>query len=494
MTRTENVRVRFAPSPTGNPHIGNVRTAIFAWLFARRHDGAFMIRVEDTDQDRREEGAVEAMLDSLSWIGLDWDEGPDIGGPVAPYVQSERLEVYHRVVEGLIECGQAYRCYCTPERLQKLRDEQAQGGADVIGYDRYCLKISEAELSRLASEGVSYVVRFKMPDEGISELDDIVFGHVEFDNRQYDDFVAIKSDGFPTYHLASVVDDHYMGISHVMRGKEWLPSVPRHVQLYAALGWDMPEFAHLPVILAPDKTKLSKRHGAASVMDYRDMGVLPEALMNYLTLLGWSLDDKSEFFTTDELISNFDPHRVSRSDAVFDFDKLLWLNGQHIRNSSEDKVAKALAHYWEATPPDFDIQPDVDSVSDIVPLVQERLKTLDDAAPLVKFVFSKEIQLDPDQVVQRGMDPEGTRRILEAAYKGLSDLESFETGPIESLLRPLATELGVKVGQLLGTLRVATTGQKVSPPIFESLEVLGKDRSLELIEKAAEQLQRTPVR
>ncbi len=488
MTSADQVRVRFAPSPTGNPHIGNVRTAIFAWLFARRHNGAFMIRVEDTDQDRRTEGAVESMLDSLRWIGLDWDEGPDIGGPVAPYVQSERLDLYHRVVEGLIESGQAYRCYCTPERLSRLRKEQEEAGADVIGYDRRCLGLSAEEASRLESEGYKPVVRFKMPDDGLSELDDIVFGHLEFQNRQYDDFVAIKSDGFPTYHLASVVDDHYMGISHVMRGKEWLSSVPRHVQLYAALGWDMPEFAHLPVILAPDKTKLSKRHGAASVMDYRDLGVLPEALMNYLTLLGWSLDDKSEFFTTDELISNFDPHRVSRSDAVFDFDKLIWLNGQHIRNSSEDKVAKALAHYWQAAPPDFDIQPDADSVADIVPLVRERLKTLNDAAPLVKFVFSEDIHLEPEQVVQRGMDPEGTRRILEAAHRGLSDLECFETDPIESLLRSMATDLGVKVGQLLGTLRVATTGQKVSPPIFESLEVLGRDRTLKLIEEAAGKL------
>ncbi len=488
MTRTDHVRVRFAPSPTGNPHIGNVRTAIFAWLYARRHHGDFMIRVEDTDQDRRTEGAVEAMLDSLRWIGLDWAEGPDIGGPVAPYVQSERLELYHSVVEGLIDSGQAYRCYCTPDRLNQIRKEQEEAGIDTIGYDRHCLGLSSEEASRLESAGNRPVVRFKMPDDGVSELDDIVFGHVEFENRQYDDFVAIKSDGFPTYHLASVVDDHHMGISHVMRGKEWLSSVPRHVQLYAALGWDMPEFAHLPVILAPDKTKLSKRHGAASVMDYRDMGILPEALMNYLTLLGWSLDDKSEFFTTDELISNFDPHRVSRSDAVFDFDKLVWLNGQHIRNSPEGKVAEALAHYWQAAPPDFDIQPDADRVAEVVPLVLERLKTLDDAAPLVKFVFSKDIQLDPEQVVQRGMDPEGTRRILEAAHKGLADLECFETGPIESVLRPMAAELGVKVGQLLGTLRVATTGQKVSPPIFESLEVLGRDRSLELIEKAAEQL------
>ena len=482
---TEQVRVRFAPSPTGNPHIGNVRTAIFAWLFARRHDGAFMIRVEDTDQGRRTEGAVEAMLDSLSWVGLDWNEGPDKGGPVGPYVQSERLDLYHEVAERLLDSGHAYRCYCTPERLSQVRREQEASGADTIGYDRHCLKLSETEVGRLESEGKRHVIRFRMPNEGVSTLDDIVFGHIEFENRLYDDFVALKSDGFPTYHLASVVDDHHMGISHVMRAKEWLPSVPRHVQLYAALGWDMPEFAHMPVILAPDRTKLSKRHGAASVMDYRDIGVLPEALMNYLALLGWSLDDKSEFFTTDELIASFDLRRVSRSDAVFDIDKLLWLNGQHIRSSPDERIGAALTRYWEDSPPDFDIEPDADRVAEIVPLVRERLKTLKDAAPLVKFVFTEDIPVDPEQVVQRGMNPEGTRLILEAAYDGLVEVDSFQTDSLEALLRPMAADLGVKVGQLLGTLRVATTGQKVSPPIFESLEVLGRERSLESIKKAA---------
>ena len=444
-----------------------------------------MIRVEDTDQSRRTEGAVEAMLDSLRWVGLDWDEGPDVGGPAAPYVQSERLPLYHEVADRLVEAGHAYRCYCTPERLGQVRREQEQAGADMIGYDRRCLDLPASEEDRLRSEGYSPVIRFRMPDDGVSALDDVVFGHLEFENRLHDDFVALKSDGFPTYHLASVIDDHHMGISHVMRGKEWLSSVPRHVQLYAALGWDMPRFAHLPMILAPDKTKLSKRHGAASVMDYRDMGFLPEALMNYLALLGWSLDDKTEFFTPEGLINNFDLRRVSSSDAVFDFDKLTWLNGQHIRNSPDDRVRTALTRYWEVSPPAFDIQPEPDRVAEIVPLVRERLKTLGDAAPLVNFVFSENISVDPDMIVQRGMDSEGTRRVLEAAYEGLSAIEDFQTESLEALLRPMAAELGVKVGQLLGTLRVATTGQKVSPPIFESMEVLGRERSLESIKKAA---------
>ena len=444
-----------------------------------------MIRVEDTDQDRRTEGAVEAMLESLSWVGLDWDEGPDIGGPVAPYVQSERLDLYHGVAEQLIASGHAYRCYCTPERLSRLRKEQEQSGAEMIGYDRQCLRLSDAERARLESEGVTSVVRFRMPDDGVSAIDDVVFGHLEFENRLTDDFVALKSDGFPTYHLASVVDDHHMGISHVMRGKEWIPSVPRHVQLYAALGWDMPEFAHLPVILAPDRSKLSKRHGAASVWDYRDMGILPEALVNYVALLGWSLDDKTEFFTTRDLIDSFDLRGISRSDAIFDIDKLLWLNGQHIRNSPNGRIEEALSTFWQQSPPEFDIQPDTNQVAEIVPLIRERLKTFDDAAPLVKFVFSNDIPLEPEQVVQRGMDSDGTRRILEAAYAGLSEIDSFETESIEGLLRPMAADLDVKIGQLLGTLRAATTGQKVSPPIFESLEVLGRERSLRSIKKAA---------
>ena len=485
---TDNVRVRFAPSPTGDPHIGNVRTAVFAWLFARRHSGSFMIRVEDTDQNRRTEGAVEAMLDSLSWVGLDWDEGPDIGGPVGPYVQSERLDLYHTEVARLVDSGRAYRCYCTPVRLAELRRAQERAGADRIGYDRRCLRLTDAERTQREAEGLKPVVRFRMPDDGISKIDDIVFGRLEFENRLYDDFVALKSDGFPTYHLASVVDDHHMRISHVLRAKEWISSIPRHVQLYAALGWEMPEFAHLPVILAPDRTKLSKRHGAASVMDYRDMGFMPEALMNYLALCGWSFDDRTEFFTPDDLIASFDLRRVARSDAIFDFDKLTWLNGQHIRSSSDERLAATLGTYWAESPPDFARIPDASDVASIVPLVRERLKTMSDAAPLVRFVFTDVTIADPQQIVQRGMDPAGTREVLMAAYKGLSKIERFETESIEGLLRPMAAELGVKVGQLLGTLRVAATGQKVSPPIFESLEVLGRERSLESIKRAASQL------
>ncbi len=481
---TNKVRLRFAPSPTGNPHIGNVRTAIFAWLFARKHGGDYMIRVEDTDQGRRTGGAVEAMLESLEWVGLDWDEGPDVGGPCAPYVQSERLDLYHDAAQRLIESGHAYRCYCPPERLAELRRVQQERGDETIGYDRHCLELTDSERRERENSGAPSVVRFRMPSEGKSTLDDIIFGRLEFENRLYDDFVALKSDGFPTYHLASVVDDHHMGITHVTRGKEWLSSVPRHVQLYSALDWKMPEFAHMPMILAPDKTKLSKRHGAASVMDYRDMGVLPEALMNYLALLGWSLDGSSEIFTTEELIHSFELERVSKSDAVFDRAKLDWLNGQHIRRSDNERLTGALARFWQDDPPGFDLAPDEERVGDVVPLVRERLKTLQDAAPLVKFIFSEVAPLEPGQLVQRGMDVEGTVVALRKARDGLADLDGFDTQTIEDLLRRMAKDLDIKVGQLLGSLRAAVTGQKVSPPLFESLEALGRETTISRIEYA----------
>ena len=486
---TNQVRLRFAPSPTGNPHIGNVRTAIFGWLFARKHDGAFMIRVEDTDQGRRTDGAVESMLESLNWVGLDWDEGPDVGGSYGPYVQSERLDLYNAAAQCLIESGHAYRCYCSQERLNELRRAQQERGDETIGYDRHCLDLTKSQRREYENAGTPSVVRFKMPTEGKSTLDDIIFGRLEFENRLCDDFIALKSDGFPTYHLASVVDDHHMGITHVTRGKEWLSSVPRHVQLYSAFGWDTPQFAHMPMILAPDKTKLSKRHGAASLMDYRDMGVLPEALMNYLALLGWSLDDHTEIFTPRELVESFDLARVSKSDAVFDRNKLDWLNGQHIRRSDDKSLADALVRFWQDEAPDFDLSPDTERVWQVVPLVRERLKTLQDAAPLVKFVFSENISVQPAELVQRGMDAEKTVVGLKAARAGLAALDDFDTQSIEDLLRPMAKKLGIKVGQLLGSLRAAVTGQKVSPPIFESLEALGREKSLSRIENAIAMLQ-----
>ena len=489
---SSNFRVRFAPSPTGEPHVGNIRTAIFDWLLAQRHGGEFIVRVEDTDQARAVDGAVEVIMEALRWLGLDWDEGPDIGGKHAPYKQSERLDLYTKHAEQLVECGAAYKCYCSEERLDAVRKARSKQ-ENASGYDRKCRDLSNEERScletNLSAKGERSVIRFKMPLEGTTTVDDLVRGEVTFENRLVDDFVMLKSDGYPTYHLAHLIDDHEMRITHVLRGEEWLPSVPRHLQLYEALRWKPPKFAHLPIILAPDRSKLSKRHGATSLLDYREMGYLPHTMVNFLTLLGWSLDDKTELFSTEALIESFSIERVSKSGAIFNTDKLDWMNGHYIREMSANELTDALLDFWKAFPPqEIPTLPSRGLALKIVPMVQERLKTLRDAAPLVAFLFKDEIEYDTDELIQRRMDAESTQRCLRAAHEGLAELDSFDTASIEALLRGMVKELDVKAGQLFGSLRVATTGQRVAPPLFESLEALGRERSLELIETACERL------
>ena len=479
-----DVRVRFPPSPTGEPHVGNIRTAIFNWLFARRHGGAFVIRIEDTDQARKVEGATEQLLDALRWLGLDWDEGPEAGGPYGPYYQSQRLDIYSREARRLVESGRAYRCYCSQERLAVAREERARL-KEPPGYDRRCRELTGAERRDLDASGTTPVVRFKMPLEGVTEVDDLIRGKVTFQNRLADDFVMLKSDGFPTYHLANVTDDHLMKISHVMRGEEWLSSTPRHVQLYAALGWEPPRFAHLPLILASDRSKLSKRHGATSLLECRALGLLPETLFNFLTMLGWSLDDRTEILTVDEMIEGFSIERVSKAGAVFDYDKLSWMNGVYIRRMGPEALADALLDYWRLyPPPEIPDMPDRDRLAAVAAVVQERLKTLADAAPRIPFFFYPDFDYEPEDLVQRKMDEAGTRRALEASLETIQGLESPDAATLEGAMRPLADDLGIKVGQLLGTLRVATTGLRVSPPLFESMEVLGKERIVHDIRRA----------
>ena len=479
-----DVRVRFPPSPTGEPHVGNIRTAIFNWLFARRHGGAFVIRIEDTDQARKVEGATGQLLDALRWLGLDWDEGPEAGGPYGPYYQSQRLDIYSREARRLVESGRAYRCYCSEERLAVAREERARR-KEPPGYDRRCRGLTDAERRDLDASGTAPVVRFKMPLEGVTEVDDLIRGRVTFQNRLADDFVMLKSDGFPTYHLANVTDDHLMKISHVMRGEEWLSSTPRHVQLYAALGWEPPRFAHLPLILASDRSKLSKRHGATSLLECRALGLLPETLFNFLTMLGWSLDDRTEILTVDEMIESFSIERVSKAGAVFDYDKLSWMNGVYIRRMSPEALADALLDYWRLyPPPEIPDMPDRDRLAAVAAVVQERLKTLADAAPRIPFFFYPDFDYEPEDLVQRKMDEAGTRRALEASLETIEGLESPDAATLEGAMRPLADDLGIKVGQLLGTLRVATTGLRVSPPLFESMEVLGKERVVRDIRRA----------
>lgn len=444
------VRVRYAPSPTGEPHVGNIRTALFTWLFARRHGGKFVLRIEDTDQSRKVEGSVEAILGAMRWLGLDWDEGPDVGGEYGPYYQSDRLDRYRAATERLLSSGRAYRF------------EDERGSA----------------------------VKFAMPKEGSTVVSDMVRHRVEFDNSLIDDFVILKSDGFPTYHLASVVDDHLMQISHVIRAEEWLPSAPRHVRLYEAFGWRIPEFAHVPDILAEDRSKLSKRHGAVSIGQYRLMGYLPHSMVNFLALLGWSYDDKSELFTREDLIQSFSLDRVSRSGAIFNRGKLDWMNGHYIRELTDAGLAAALLEYWTISPPDaLPPNPDRQTLVRIAPLIRERMKTLADAAERIGFFFDDEFHYEPNDLIQRKMDAAGTLRTLEAARDALRPVEPFEAAGIEQALRSLADDLEIKVGQLLGALRVATSGLKVSPPLFESMEILGRERVDRDIGRAIEKLE-----
>ena len=479
------IRVRYAPSPTGEPHVGNIRTALFDWLIARNSSGQFIVRVEDTDQARKVEGAIELQKASLKWLGLDWDEGLGLDGKYGPYTQSERLTLYTDVAERLLQNGKAYKCICNADRLSKLRKKQLENKVALVGYDGNCRskKLDESDLSD------SFVVRFKMPDVGISEMDDLVRGHLEFDNSLSDDFIILKSDGYPTYHLASVVDDHYMDITHVLRGEEWVSSVPRHIQLYLALGWEMPLFAHLPTILAPDKSKLSKRHGATSVLEYKKAGYLPEAMFNFLSLLGWSLDGDTEIISKEDLVSKFDPSRISSASAIFDIEKLNWMNGHYIRSMSSLELSQILGSYWKEFPPEiFDRNPSSGEVDKISILVQERIKVLSEASALVAFVFKNEITYDPNELIQKQMNADSTAQILDRADKLVSKIDTFSSSAIEVELRALADSMDVKVGTLLGTIRVATSGQKVSPPLFDSLEVLGRNRVLELLHVAKSKL------
>jgi len=488
----EPIRVRYAPSPTGFPHVGNIRTALFNWLFARHSSGRFIVRIEDTDVARRVEGAVEAILASLRWLGLDWDEGPEVGGNYGPYFQSQRLDKYKAVAEQLVAQGNAYYCYCSPERLEAMRAEQVRR-KQPPGYDRHCRNLSDTERKQKQAEGITPVVRFKTPLEGQTRFHDLIWGDVVFDNSTLDDFVLLKSDGYPTYHLANIVDDHLMAISHILRAEEWLASTPRHCLLYDALGYARPNFAHLPMILGPDRSKLSKRHGAVSITEYREQGYLPEAMVNFLALLGWSLDDKTEIILRDQLVQNFSLERISKTAAIFNIEKLNWMNGVYIRSLTPDDFAqRALPFLEKGLPPEVKRPLPSDYVRRMTPLIRERAKTLAEVPQLADFFFI-EMEYDYSLLISKGMTREVTIKALEASELRLSQLDSFDEQSLEALLRPLAEELGLKTGQLFGSLRVAVTGKTATPPLFQTMAVLGRERCLNRIEVALDRLRQLPA-
>jgi glutamyl-tRNA synthetase len=489
-----SVRVRYAPSPTGEPHVGNIRAALFNWLFARHHGGAFVVRLEDTDRTRHVEGAERAIFESLAWLGLDYDEGPDAADPSrdigdrGPYVQSRRLETYQRHAEQLLEGGQAYRCYCTPERLAGVRKD-LQRRKLPPKYDRRCRDLPDAERQRLESQGLPRVVRFKTPPSGRTGFRDLVRGDITFENDTLDDFVLLKSDGFPVYHLANVVDDTLMGITHILRGDEWLSSTPRHILLYQAFGWQPPVFAHLPMILGPDRSKLSKRHGDTSVLEFQRSGFLPEALFNFLGLLGWSLDDRTEIIDRETFVKHFDLDRVLANPAVFNRDKLEWMNGVYIRDLSEEELAGRTAPFLEralGSPAAREL------LRRIVPLIQERIKLLADAPEMAGFFFvGGELDYETETLLGKKLAdaPGAAATALRTVIRRIDGLEPWEHEVLEKAIRPLAEELGLKTGVLFGLLRVAVTGRTAAPPLFETMAVLGAERSLERLNSALRRLE-----
>lgn len=488
---TRPVRTRYAPSPTGDPHIGNIRTALFAWAMARSHNGAFLLRVEDTDRARLVPGSIDAIYESLRWLGIDWDEGPDIGGPYGPYLQSERLDLYQEAARRLIADGRAYPCFCSAERLEEMRAAQIAARRPP-GYDGTCRAISPAEAADRAA-GERHVVRFAMRREGETVLEDLIRGTVTFDNALQDDFVALKSDGFPTYHLALVVDDTAMEISHTIRGDEWISSAPKHLQLYEALGYEPTLFAHMPLILGPDHKKLSKRTGDTALLEYRAQGYLPAAMINFLALLGWSLDDHTTLIGREDLLRHFSIERVVANPAVFDVERLNFLNGHYIRELPSEEWERIVAERCEADLPPVVPRPiEQATVHRVASLVKERVSRLSEIAPLLEFLF---IEGGPDYPAallaeRAGNDAGLARVVLREALGALHALEAghWDRELIEGAVRGLEAPVGAKLRKWISVLYVATMGRPQGIPLFDSLAILGREEALERLRVAWERL------
>jgi glutamyl-tRNA synthetase len=485
LTDTHPVRTRFAPSPTGPLHIGGVRSALFGWLLARHHGGQFILRIEDTDRKRFVEGSVERVMRALSWLGLDWDEGPDKGGEYGPYYQSERLEHYQQWAQWLIDNGHAYRAYDTSEELKAINEERKAKKLPP-GYDGRHRDLTPQQEQAFIDEGRQPVVRFRAPDSGKTVVNDLVRGEIEFDNKTVGDTVLLKSDGFPTYHLAHIVDDHLMKISHVTRANEWIPSFPLHVLIWQAFGWELPQFAHLPVLLNPNgKGKMSKRSESFNqsgrkvlvlASEYEEAGYLPEAMVNFLANIGWNFGDEREVFDIEEAIERFDIREVNPANSAFPIEKLDWLNGIYIREKlSTDDLAERLRKPLE----DAGYTVDQDLLLKVTPLVQTRITTLNDVVDLAGFFFRDEfVPPSKDDLIQKKMDAEGMIAMMEHSIQHLQGVDDWTTDTLHEESKQIVSDLGLKNGQVFGGMRVAVTGQRVSTPTFESMEIIGKEESL----------------
>jgi len=482
----KKVRVRFAPSPTGYLHVGGARSALFNWLFARRHGGDFLLRIEDTDRSRLVPEALAEIYESLRWLGLDWDEGPEIGGACGPYVQSERLDIYNNMAERLIWAGHAYRCFCTSERLAEVRAAQEKiGGA--TGYDRKCRGLPEEEVEKNLKDGLKNVVRLKIPAGRTVAFDDMIRGRIEYQSDVLDDLVLIKADGFPTYHMANVVDDHEMGITHVLRGDEWIASTPRHALLYEAFGWEPPKFAHLPVILAPDGGKLSKRKGAASVMDYKRAGFLPEALFNFLALLGWAPGDDREKMSIEEMTAAFSLEQVSPKASVLDEKKLEWMNGQYMAQRPSKTLMYEVIPMWkERGWLSNDITEDY--IVKVIDLLKVRSRRVTELADSASYFFTDPAEYE-EKAAKKHFNSEAAERLLFIA-KELGGIADFTHAKLEETYRTISENQGLNVSSFIHPTRLAISGTSAGPGLFEMMEVIGKDRVVKRILDAVEAIKK----
>lgn len=479
MPHDSNIRVRFAPSPTGDPHIGSAWTALFNWLFAKKMGGTFILRIEDTDQKRLVEGSTGKILEAMDWYGLTPDEGPAQGGSHAPYMQSERLAIYRQHADILVTSGMAYHCFCSAERLEKLRTEQT-ANKQPPKYDKYCATLPVVEVAERLKAGEQSVIRIKLPTSGTAEYDDLIRGHVAFRYDLLDDSVIMKSDGFPTYHLANVVDDHLMEISHVIRAEEWLPSVPKHLFLYQAFGWTPPIFAHLPLLLGADRAKLSKRHGATSALSFRDEGYLPEAMVNFMALMGWHPKGEEEILTRQQIIEQFSLEEINPSGAVFDRTKLDWMNGSYIRAMDIEQLFIVVRPFWQM--PAGEVHEQL-WLNHALTLIRERMKTLTDVNE-INSVFAtvwdeqKKIFDQALLVPKKGL-AEATQHHLEQTALWLDKYDgAWDATTLKATMIVAIATMGKKNGEILWPLRVALSLQTASPDVFDLLALLGKEESL----------------
>lgn len=489
----QDIRVRFAPSPTGSLHIGGARTALFNWLFARHNGGSFILRIDDTDLARSTEESTRGILSALRWLGLDWDEGPSVGGPYGPYYQSQRLELYTNIAQEMVDQGIAYKCYCTPEELAERR-KQAMASGKAPRYDGRCRELTLQERKQKESEGYRPAIRLRIPDTGETVVQDFFRGDVAFANDVLDDFIIIKSNGIPTYNFACVVDDAKMRISHVLRAEEHLSNTPRQILIYQALGYPLPVFAHVPMILAPDRSKLSKRHGATSVEEFREMGYLPEALLNYLALLGWSPEGEEEILSLPELVRQFTLERVGKTAAIYDIKKLTWMNGHYLNEKDLDQVIELVIPYFHEKNliPQQLNQEEMEYLRQVVGAVRTRVKTLAEIADASDYFYTDDFSYD-EKGVRKHFRKENAAEYLKKAREKLAALENFDLQTTEAVYRELSKELGIKAGEIIHPTRLALSGRTMGPGLFDIMVILGKDKTLQRIDRAVEYIEKTSL-